>query len=161
MRVFLYVGLVVFSMGCTSTENKQPNTKVDTIIIKAPSILETRDNPSKKPVAAFSVPIDDGMGNANNWKFGVNIYETKKTFEYKVNIQFKEIRATEIIQIPNFNIVPTVLIKPGKSTLDCIIGFKDTKGLFKDYYQVSVKNDQLKFKKINSFSVVKYKTVVK
>lgn len=161
MRVFLYVGLVVFSIGCSSTENKQPNTKVDSIIIKAPSISETRDNLSKKPIASFDMPIDDGLGNMNDWKFAVNIYETKKTFEYKVNIQYKEIRATEIIQIPNFNIEPTVLIKPGKSALDCIIGFKDTKGLFKDYYQVNVKNDQLKFKKINSYSVVKYKTVVK
>lgn len=80
MRAILYAGLVVCSVGCTAIENKQPNTKVDTVVNMAPSISETRDNPSKKPIASFAIPIDDGLGNMNDWKFAVNIYETKKTF---------------------------------------------------------------------------------
>lgn len=161
MRAIVYFGLLILSISCNSIENKQIETKVDTVVIKAPSVSEVREQPSKKPIATFSVPIDDGMGNANNWKFGVNIYETAKTFEYKVQIQYKEIRATEMITIPNFGIDPVVTIKPGKSSLDCIIGFNDSNGLFKEYIQVNVKKEQLKFKKINSYAVYKYRTPVK
>lgn len=161
MRAIVYFGLLILSISCNSIENKQIETKVDTVVIKAPSVSEVREQPSKKPIATYSVPIDDGMGNANNWKFGVNIYETAKTFEYKVQIQYKEIRATEMITIPNFGIDPVVTIKPGKSSLDCIIGFNDSNGLFKEYIQVNVKKEQLKFKKINSYAVYKYRTPVK
>ncbi len=156
MRAIVYFGLLISSVSCTALENKQSESKIDTVLIKAPSVSEERELPSKKPIATFSVPIDDGMGNANNWKFGVNIYETSKTFEYKVQIQYKEIRATEMITIPNFGIDPVVTIKPGKSSLDCIIGFNDSNGLFKEYIQVNVKNEQLKFKKINSYAVRAY-----
>lgn len=161
MRAIVYFGLLILSISCNSIEKKQIEAKLDTVVIKAPSVSEVREQPSKKPIATFSVPIDDGMGNANNWKFGVNIYETAKTFEYKVQIQYKEIRATEMITIPNFGIDPVVTIKPGKSSLDCIIGFNDSNGLFKEYIQVNVKKEQLKFKKINSYAVYKYRTPVK
>lgn len=161
MRAIVYFGLLILSISCNSIEKKQIEAKLDTVVIKAPSVSEVREQPSKKPIATFSVPIDDGMGNANNWKLGVNIYETAKTFEYKVQIQYKEIRATEMITIPNFGIDPVVTIKPGKSSLDCIIGFNDSNGLFKEYIQVNVKKEQLKFKKINSYAVYKYRTPVK
>jgi hypothetical protein len=161
MRAIVYFGLLILSISCTAIENKKNETKLDSVIIKAPSVSEERELPSKKPIATYAVPIDDGMGNVNNWKFSVNIYETSKTFNYKVQIQYKEIRASEMITIPNFGITPIVSIKPGKSSLDCLIGFNDTKGLFKEYIQVNVKNEQLKFKKINSYAVVKYRTVIK
>lgn len=156
MKAFLYSGLLIFIIGCNATENKQNDIKVDSIVIIAPSVSAEREQPSKKPVAAYAMPIDDGMGNLNNWKFAVNIYETTKTFNYKVNVQYKEIRSTEIIQIPNFNTMPEVSIKPGKTGLDCMIGFNDAKGLFKEYIQVSVKNEQLKVKKVNSYAVRSY-----
>jgi hypothetical protein len=161
MRAIVYFVLLVLGISCTGIENKQNETKLDSVVIKVPTVSENRELPSKKPIAAYAMPIDDGIGNVNNWKFAVNIYETAKTFNYKVQIQYKEIRATEMITIPNFGIDPVVSIKPGKSSLDCIIGFNDTKGLFKEYIQVNVKNEQLKFKKINSYAVVKYKTVIK
>lgn len=156
MKAFLYSGLLIFIIGCNATENKQNDIKVDSIVIKAPSVSAEREQPSKRPVATYAMPIDDGMGNLNNWKFAVNIYETTKTFNYKVNVQYKEIRSTEIIQIPNFNTMPEVSIKPGKTGLDCMIGFNDAKGLFKEYIQVSVKNEQLKVKKVNSYAVRSY-----
>ncbi len=160
MKAIVYFILLISIISCTALENKQSETKVDTLLIKAPTVSEERENPSKKPIASYVVPIDDGMGNLNNWKFAVNIYETNKTFEYKVQIQYKELRATEKITIPNFGIIPVVSIKPGKSSLDCIIGFEDKQGLFKDYIQVNVKNEQLKFKKINSYAVRTYKTKI-
>lgn len=156
MKAIVYFSLLVSSISCTALENKQTETKVDTVLIKAPTVSEERENPSKKPIATYTVPIDDGMGNANNWKFAVNIFETTKTFNYKVNVQYKEIRSTEIIQIPNFNTMPEVSIKPGKTGLDCMIGFNDAKGLFKEYIQVSVKDEQLKVKKVNSYAVRSY-----
>jgi len=161
MKAIVYFGLLISIFSCTNTEIKQYEKKVDSVVIKAPTVAEKREKPSKKPIATYAIPIDDGMGNANNWKFAVNIYEMSKTFKYKVQIQYKEIKTTEIITIPNFGIEPVISIKPGKFALDCIIGFNDSKGIFKEYIQVNVKNEQLKFKKINSYAVVKYRTVIK
>lgn len=155
MRAFKFLLALLLLISC---ENQKQGSvvKTDTLVIKQDTISDNRMNPSTKPVAVYSVPVDDGMGNANNWKFAVNMFETAKTFEYKVNIQYKEIRSTEIIQIPNFNIAPVVDIQPGKNPMSCIIGFNDAKGGFKEYILVSVNNDQLKFKKINSYKVRRY-----
>ena len=159
MRVFLFLSALLLLISCQN-QTKDAAVKSDTVVVKQDTISEIRISPSSKPVATYSVPVDDGMGNMNNWKFAVNIYETSKTFEYKVNIQYKEIRSSEIVQIPNFNILPVVAIQPGKNPMSCIIGFNDAKGTFKDYVQVSVSNDQLKFKKINSYKVRRYSTPV-
>ena len=159
MRVFLFLSALLLLISCQN-QTKDAAVKSDTVVVKQDTISEIRISPSSKPVATYSVPVDDGMGNMNNWKFAVNIYETSKTFEYKVNIQYKEIRSSEIVQIPNFNILPVVAIQPGKNPMSCIIGFNDAKGEFKDYIQVSVSNDQLKFKKINNYKVRKYSTPV-
>ena len=159
MRVFLFLSALLLLISCQN-QTKDAAVKSDTVVVKQDTISEIRISPSSKPVATYSVPVDDGMGNMNNWKFAVNIYETSKTFEYKVNIQYKEIRSSEIVQIPNFNILPVVAIQPGKNPMSCIIGFNDAKGTFKDYVQVSVSNDQLKFKNINSYKVRRYSTPV-
>lgn len=159
MRVFLFLSALLLLISCQN-QTKDAAVKSDTVVVKQDTISEIRISPSSKPAATYSVPVDDGMGNMNNWKFAVNIYETSKTFEYKVNIQYKEIRSSEIVQIPNFNILPVVAIQPGKNPMSCIIGFNDAKGTFKDYVQVSVSNDQLKFKKINSYKVRRYSTPV-
>ena len=159
MRAYIFLAGLLFFLSCKNAV-EETVVKNDTTVIKKDMIVENRINPSSKPVATYSVPVDDGMGNMNNWKFAVNIYETAKTFEYKVNIQYKEIRSSEIVQIPNFNILPIVAIQPGKNAMSCIIGFNDARGEFKDYIQVSVSNDQLKFKKINNYKVRKYSTPV-
>jgi hypothetical protein len=155
MKAQLYFFILIFLISCQQPESNQP-VKNDTIRIKPIGIAEDRVNPSKKPIATYTVPVDDGMGNLNNWKFAVNIYETSKTFAYKINFEYKEIKSSQTIQIPNFNTMPVVSIKPGKSALDCMIGFNDAKGLFKDYIQVNVKNEQLKVKKVNSYAVRAY-----
>ncbi len=159
MRAYIFLSGLLFFLSCKNPE-EEIVVKSDTTVIRKDTIAENRINPSSKPVATYSVPVDDGVGNMNNWKFAVNIYETAKTFEYKVNIQYKEIRSSEIVQIPNFNILPVVAIQPGKNAMSCIIGFNDARGEFKDYIQVSVSNDQLKFKKINNYKVRKYSTPV-
>jgi hypothetical protein len=155
MKAQLYFFILIFLISCQQPESNQP-VKNDTIRIKPIGIAEDRVNPSKKPIATYTVPVDDGVGNLNNWKFAVNIYETSKTFAYKINFEYKEIKSSQTIQIPNFNTMPVVSIKPGKSALDCMIGFNDAKGLFKDYIQVNVKNEQLKVKKVNSYAVRAY-----
>lgn len=159
MRVNAFLIVFLFFLGCNNPEQIKLENR-DSVVVKQDTIAENRINPSSKPIATYSIPVDDGMGNMNKWKFAVSIYETAKTFEYKVNIQYKEIRSAEIIQVPDFNVLPVVAIQPGKNPMSCIIGFNDTKGDFKDYIQVSVSNDQLKFKKINNYKVRKYSTPV-
>ncbi|MBC7722456.1 MAG: hypothetical protein H7068_10565 [Pedobacter sp.] len=60
-----------------------------------------------KPVASFSEPVVDEF---NKWVFAVNIYETKETFKYLIKMGYKELNVTESLHIPNFGIVPKIII---------------------------------------------------
>ena len=53
MRAIVYFGLLISSISCTALENKQSESKIDTVLIKAPSVSEERELPSKNPLLLF------------------------------------------------------------------------------------------------------------
>ncbi len=110
-----------------------------------------RDTVNPKPVASYSIPVDDP---AYHFKFAVNVYETSLTFQYIVKLEFKAINERDTLRIPNFGILPEVQIKQGEDKETCIIGFLDKEKTFKEYKMVSVKGGTLKVKVLNRYSAV-------
>ena len=150
--LYIFTGV---AMGCSqpgSTTSPQLDT---TIVIKADTVPGIRKTVTESPVAAYSEPVPDPL---NDWHFAVSIYETKKTFEYKIRVQYKELRITDPLSIPDFGTMPQVSIHKGKDPLSCIVGFLDKKGQFKEYKLVRIKGDQLKITTINSYYIASYKT---
>ena len=96
----------------------------------------------------------------NDWKFSAALYETKRTFVYDLHVQYKELRITDSIKVPDFGMLPKVAIQKGKEPLSCILGFEDKKGVFKPYRKVQVKGDQLKINTLNTYYVGAYQTPV-
>ena len=145
---YLLIIVVVF----TACENKpvEPEVKNPPIIQKADTISETRSVVQKSPVASHYQKVPDEL---NNWKFAVEVYETKNRFKYLIRIQYKEIRITDSIIIPNIGIEPTVQIQADNQPFSCTLGFPDKKGNFNPYYRASIKNEQLRFKKVASYGV--------
>jgi len=148
---------LVLCMACNpaaDTEAKR-NAGDTAKLINYDTIPDIRRSVRPDAIAAFSEPVKDSL---NDWKFAVAVYETEKTFSFQVRMQYKELRAGESFAIPNFGIQPKVEIRKGKEPLSCIIGFFDKKEVFKEYIKVSIKGDQLKFTKINSYYAGAYRT---
>ncbi len=152
MRSIVFFCIVLFFARCSNADNT--DIKSDTVIIvKASVISEIRENPNSSPVANYSVAVDDGVNNANQWKFSATLFETKSTFKFLLKMQYKELRETDTLTIPNLQVAPKVAIRKGETNQSCIIGFYDKKGVFKAYKKLIVRNEQLKLITIQSYSV--------
>ncbi|MDD2793642.1 MAG: hypothetical protein PHD73_10730 [Sediminibacterium sp.] len=158
MRSLLtYSCLLFFCISCNNSDAVQTEQAPESAAPAAEAVSPTRANPKVEAVAAYSEKVDDGVNYANNWKFAVQMYETPKTFNYLIKIDYKELHLTDSLGIPNFGIAPKVELRKGADPRTCIIGFLDRKGEFKEYKKVAVKNEQLKITTINRYSVATYR----
>lgn len=153
MRHLLFVA-ILFS-ACSGSDTAKPAATTATVVITNDTIPALRTEVKKQPVASLSVPVNDAL---NDWQFAVNVYETRNRFRFRLNMQYKELRVTDSMDIPNVGIEPTVQLKKGPETYSCIIGFLDKKGVFKEYKKAYVKNEQFKFTTLNHYYVGSYKT---
>lgn len=156
MRKYGYALLMLLASCAQSGQETNPASK-DTVLIAEKQVSETRTSVQSEPAASYSERIPDEL---NDWKFSVELYETKRTFHYTVRVHAKEVRVTDSINIPNLNEEPKVVIRKGKEPLTCIIGFLDNKGEFKPYREVSFVNDRLRMHTLRTYSVGHYKTKV-
>ena len=124
-------------------------------VISNDTIPETRASVQQAAVASYSEPVPDEL---NDWKFAVQVYETKRTFHFILRMQYKELRVSDSLNIPNFGIAPKPETRKGPEPLSCIIGFLDKKGEFKAYKKLAVKNDRLKFTTLNHYYTGSYRT---
>jgi hypothetical protein len=118
------------------------------------TIPPVRDKVENGPVASFSEKVKDPL---NDWKFAVEVYETKATFEFLAKIKYKELEVEDSLKIPNFGIMPKIEIQKGPKEQSCIIGFLDKKGVFKEYKLVQIKNEQLKISTLKYYARTRYK----
>jgi len=154
----LFPFLLILSAACNQSGNDTNTAHDTTTLISYDTIPEIRKSVKQNAVAEYSEPISDQL---NDWKFAVSIYETERTFHFTVRIQAKEVRVSDSLNIPNFGIQPRPDIKKGKEPLTCIIGFYDTKNVFREYRKVSFKDDRLHISTLNTYSVGAYRTKIK
>lgn len=157
MKQILFFFICVISISCNDQSNttsvNNSDKKDSVVIVTNDPISTTRDVVNPKPVASFSKKVPDEL---NDWKFAVNIYETKETFHYLMKMQYMELAAEDTLKIPNFGTMPKVEIKPGSDTYSCIIGFLDKQNFFREYKLVSAKDDNLSVKILHRYSVGTY-----
>jgi hypothetical protein len=147
----LFLLLTLFACNSsTKSENRdaQGNEIVNDTIALERTVVEN------SPIASFSEKVKDPL---NDWRFSVDVYETKSTFDFLVKIKYKELDAEDNIKIPNFGIMPKVELRKGKEEQSCIIGFLDKAGEFKEYKLVQVKNQELKITTIKHYARTLYK----
>lgn len=123
----------------------------DSTAASSEPISLTRETVKKEAVATYEVPAPDALNK--DWKFAVNLYETPDRFKFLVKMDYQAMSESDTINIPNFNTEPRPQIKQGDTKMDCIIGFLDKQGTFKEYILVAVKDDQLTMKTIKHYQV--------
>lgn len=141
---------IIFMVGCDNSSEKTKSPEETSVVIPADSISELRSTVRKEAVVSHQQKVPDEF---NDWKFAVQLYETERRFHYTVRMQYKELRITDSINIPNLGKEPILEIQKDSQPYSCTIGFLDNKGVFKPYYRANVKKEQLRFKKIAAYGV--------
>ena len=116
------------------------------------AVPEFRKNIKELAIAEYKEKVDNPI---NDWYFSVRLFETPKTFQYILKMQFEEVRGEDTLKIPDFGMEPRLEIHKGKDRYSCIIGFLDKENNFREYKEVSVSNGkELKLTTLNHYTVV-------
>jgi len=155
---YLSFFLLTCLFACKDRKNQTDKVTDAKVIVLTDTIPALRTTVQKEPVASHVQKVPDEL---NDWKFAVNVYETKRRFHYVVRMQYKELRVTDSLTVPNIGIEPTIQIQKDKDPFSCTLGFPDKKGNFKPLSRASVKGDRLRFKTVASYAVGVYRTEAK
>lgn len=151
MKKKYFVILPLFLIvACTQKNNRTDRKKSFQTNNSIPAL---RKNINKKPVAFYDVPMGDPRLDR---RFGVAIFETSETFKFYLSMQYDAMFQSDTLQIPNFDVMPEVQIRPGPIKLSCIIGFLDKEKNFREYKLLSAKGDKLTLTTMKSYGVETY-----
>ena len=150
-----FVMTTYFFTGCHQNSNESNGSKSDRArgkVDQKGNLSTVRTVVKKEAVAEFKERTDNPL---NNWYFSVRLFETTKTFDYVLKMQFEEIRGEDTLRLPNFGIPPKPELRKGKDKYSCIIGFLDRNNEFREYKLVYVKDgSELKLTTLNHYSIV-------
>lgn len=145
-----YCALVLFAALFSCNKQTESHTDQNGNTVVNDTIPETRKQVNPNPAASYSEPVAD-KDKLNNWKFSVDAFETPMTFKYLLKIQYKELRVTDTLTVPNFGIQPKVELKKGPEDLSCIVGFKGKENELKEYKKVMIEEGELKITTIKGY----------
>ncbi|MBS1600138.1 MAG: hypothetical protein JST75_18065 [Bacteroidetes bacterium] len=152
---FLMTGCLF--IGCQQNQHSSDNKSksdsgANSTNVHSETIPENRKEVKKEAVASYKEKTDNPL---NDWYFSVRLFETEKTFDYVLKMQFEEIRGEDTLTLPNFGIQPKPELRKGKDKYSCIVGFIDRENKFREYKLVYVKDGtKLKLVTLNHYSVV-------
>ncbi len=154
---YCFLVFTVFIMIACNDRNKLHEEKAEgeTEFVSNDTIPELRREVKKEAVASYLVPSGDKY---LDYKFGVKVFETPKTFHYLLEMNYDGMKVKDTLKIPNFGTWPEVQVKPTEEKLTCIIGFLDKDKKFKEYKMLTAKGDKLKLKVLKRYYVGSYRT---
>jgi len=138
----------------TNSQQQIDSANKPVVINPANNTPEFRKEVKALPVAEYKEKTDNPL---NDWYFSVKLYETQKTLDYLVKLQFEEITGEDTLRLPNFGNEPKPVIQKGKDKYSCIIGFMDSDNKFREYKLVHVENsNHLKVTSLKHYSVATF-----
>jgi hypothetical protein len=160
MKKNMYLFCCLFAAACNESPKDQIRKEDSALRKTAPVIINPadniplyRDSIQAEPVAEYKERTENPL---NEWYFSVKLFETSKTFHYRLKLQYEEIEGEDTLKLPNFGTMPEPVIQKGPEKYSCIIGFNDKEGNFREYKKVFVKNDHLKITALKHYAVATY-----
>jgi hypothetical protein len=161
MKKNIYWLCCLVAAACSQPTSKEAIKKEDTSLrTPAPAVVNPadniplyRDSLQAEPVAEYKERTENPL---NDWYFAVKLYETPKTFHYRIHLQYEEIEGDDTLKLPNFGTMPEPVIEKGADKYSCIIGFKDKEGQVREYKKVYVKDGALKITALKHYAVATY-----
>lgn len=100
------------------------------------------------PVASFSANMDDVETNND---FVVKVYPAKKPKQYKITIQFGANHAQDEVDFPPKQYYKEIALRKGSTNDECLLGFIDNNGDFKEMKLISCTTTQIKIKSLKAY----------
>ncbi|MES2774075.1 MAG: hypothetical protein V4722_07810 [Bacteroidota bacterium] len=148
MKIFYVLATILLLVSCGQSTDS--NSKNGSSSNGSGSVDSSRNNPKSEPVQQYEEKVANDL---NNWFFRVKLYETSKRFTYRVSLQHEELTGEDEINFPNLGMDPQPVIKKGTAQYECIIGFTDQQGAFREYKKVHVVDGNLKITTLKSYAV--------
>ncbi|UKJ07038.1 hypothetical protein [Solitalea lacus] len=125
------ISAVVLLSACnqpTQTKNEKKEVVVS----------DVRKVVSPKPVATYDQKYASSThsNDLNNWHFSVKLYETPKTFWYRMEIVDRALEIRDTVVFPNLGMEMQPALKKGREPYSCLVGFLDGQGNFLEYKKV-------------------------
>jgi hypothetical protein len=149
----IIISVVLFSCHSINQNNAlQTDSASKSVVINpANTVPEFRKFVKAEPVAEYKEKTDNPL---NDWYFSVKLFETEKTFNYLMKLQFEEITGEDTLRLPNFGNEPKPVTQKGKDKYSCIVGFMDNENKFREYKLVHVENNNhLKVTSLKHYSI--------
>jgi hypothetical protein len=153
MKKTFFAGLILFAFlffSCRSNNQNSAVSTTDTARTTSPldNVPVYRTEVKKEPVAEYKQKINNSL---NDWYFSVKVYETQKTLNYLIKMQYEEVTGDDTLKLPNLGTILKPVIQPGKDKYSCVIGFMDLQNKFEDCKIVSVEDGNLKLTAIKHY----------
>ena len=149
MKIMIAFATILLFTACS--QPAETNSKTTTTVGTTASAMDLkRSTPKTEAVLQYEEKVGNDL---NNWFFKVKLYETEKRFTYKMTLQHEEVSGEDEITFPNLGIEPQPVIKKGTSKYECIIGFMDQQGAFREYKKVHVIDGNLKVTTLKSYAI--------
>lgn len=151
-----YLAGALLLYACGSKVQKKAENATDTMAVGSPQdrVPEFRTSIKKEPVAEYKQKVNNQL---NDWYFAVKVYETSKTLNYLIKMQYEEVKGEDTLKLPNLGAILTPVIVPGKDKFSCTVGFMDLQNKFEDCKMVSIENGDIKLTAIKHYFGAAYR----
>jgi hypothetical protein len=155
MRIIIFALSCLLAASCDQAPPKPAAAKNDSTVVvnAAANVPMFRESVKQEPAAQYQQRTDNPL---NEWYFAVRLYETRKTFQYLIKLEYEEIHGQDTLKLPNFGTLPRPEIRKGPDKYSCIIGFLDKENQFREYKKVYVVGDRLKITALKHYAVATY-----
>ncbi len=149
MKILIAITTLFLLVACD--QQAVNNSKTTTTAGSTTSAMDfKRSKPKTEAVQQYEEKVDNDL---NNWFFKIKLFETEMRFTYKLTLQYEEVTGEDEITFPNLGLNPQPLIKKGTAKYECIIGFLDQQGAFREYKKVHVLDGNLKITTLKSYAI--------
>ncbi len=144
---------IVFSMLFCSCQNQSStesgSQNVQTIV------EEVRKNPKSQAVAVFDEALRETQAQKlNAFHFKAALFETNKTFVYKLKFEFETQQEESEFAYPNLGYAPEPIIRKSTTEPQTIeIGFKGPKDEFMPFKKLVADKEGLHFRTVAKYTV--------
>ena len=156
MKLFYRLIIVLYFISCHANNNQQDNAK-DSVIRNYEHVPLQRSSVNPNAVKTYREEV---RSFETTDQFIVSLYETKETFHYLLQIQYKNLEVEDTLKVPDFGMSPSVEILKGDKRPSCVVGFSDKNKKFRELKLVYFENNKLKVRVLMHYAVATYQDTV-
>lgn len=147
-KYWLVIFVVLFAACQSETHRNSRNKDSSQERIKQQDQPKKQNTNTGKLAATFRLNMDDAVTNND---FIVNVYPENKTSQYKLVIQYGGNYAQDVVDFPPEKFIQKIELRKGNTNSECILGFIDNNGDFREMKLISCTTTQIKIKSLKAY----------